>query len=895
MENREKERKWYSVDATHVLNDLETNSTDGLSSQEVTNRLEQHGKNKLTESKKESNLQKFFKQFHDTLIYVLLTAALVTILLEQYIDTAVIALVVIINAFIGYIQENKAEKALDAIKGMLSLHANVIRDGKRSKVNAENVVQGDIVLLNAGDKIPADLRLIECHNLTVEESALTGESLSVEKKTYPLQEDTMLGDRINMAFSGTSISSGTGIGIVVATGDDTELGKINQSIDNVQEIKTPLLQQTEKFGKQISVAIVTIGIVMFVFAMMIRDYQIGELMLAIIAMIVAAIPEGLPAIMSIILAIGVQNMANRRAIVRNLPSVETLGAVSVICSDKTGTLTKNEMTVRSIITKNNSFEVTGLGYAPKGQILKSGTEADLAEDEQLKRLLLTFKTVNDATLTRDKQERWTINGEPTDGSLITLTEKANKPLDDLNIEAKIPFDSEYKYMAVLTTINDQKYILIKGAPDRLFDMADLEMEPHSPDTIPFDKAAWEERMLYLAKKGERIIGAAFKKVPNEKDTLDHDDLKGNIVFLGMAGIIDPPREEAIQAVEESRQAGITVKMITGDHPETAYAIGKQLGIGNGHGALEGKDIDGMSKDALAEAVKKYDIFARTSPHNKLQLVNALQKNGEITSMTGDGVNDAPSLKKADIGVAMGIKGTEVAKDASKMILVDDNFKTIVNAVEEGRRVYDNLKKTILFILPTNGAEALLVAGAILLGVSMPLTPVQILWVNMITAVTVALALAFEKLEPGSMQRPPRPKKTHLLNGYYLFRITYVSLIVGLACLYIFIDMINQGYGHAVVNTIILNAIVFSEMFYLFNARSEKEPAFNNDFFSNKVAFAVSGLLILFQLGVTYLPVLNIALGTAPMTLEQWLIPIILGSVVFVIVEIEKVISKKLAS
>jgi magnesium-transporting ATPase (P-type) len=404
---------------------------------------------------------------------------------------------------------------------------------------------------------------------------------------------------------------------------------------------------------------------------------------------------------------------------------------------------------------------------------------------------------------------------------------------------------------------------------------------------PFKRDHWEQKMVQLAQKGERVLGAAYKKVPADTESIDHDDLYSEVVFLGLTGIIDPPREEAIHAIEACKKAGIAVKMITGDHPETAHAIGKQLGIGNGHGALEGRELDKMSDEALQEAVKRYDIFARTSPQNKLQLIDALQKNGEIVSMTGDGVNDAPSLKKADIGVAMGIKGTEVSKDASKMVLADDNFKTIYDAVQEGRRVYDNLRKTILFMLPTNGAEALLVAGSILLGIAVVLTPVQILWVNLITAVTISFALVFEKLEKGAMSRPPRPRKAALLNGYYIFRIVYVSLIIGFSSIYVAVNLTNQGYDHSVIQTIVLNTIVFAEVFYLYNCRSERDAALAKGFFSNKVAFVVTGVLILLQLGLTYVPILHTAFGTASLDLEYWIIPIVVGLAVFIIVEIEK--------
>lgn len=875
---------WYDQHAEEVLQELNVSSETGLSSEEAAKRQEVQGKNILTGRKKESKFKKFMKQFNDILIYILIAAAIVTTILGHMIDTVVILLVVIVNAMIGYFQENKAEKALDAIKNMLSLHANVIRDGKRIDIEAEDLVKGDIVLLQSGDKIPADIRLLKTNNLKVEESPLTGESLSVEKSTDPLEADTVLGDRTNMVFSGTTISSGTARGVVVETGNETEIGEINRSIQDVPDTKTPLINQTAKFGKQIAFTIVGFGLVLFLFSLLFRDYPLGELALSIIALIVAVIPEGLPAIMSILLAIGAQNMAKRNAIVRNLPSVETLGSVSVICSDKTGTLTKNEMTVRNIFTHNGAYEVTGLGYAPEGKILKNDKEADINADEELNHLLLCMKTANDASLTKDEEGYWAINGEPTDGSLMTLAKKANETLPDLKKLDKIPFDSEYKYMAVLAEYNDEKFIFIKGAPDRLFEMAEYEASAGQP----FNQSYWEEKMVDLAKKGERVLGAAYKKVTDEDlHKLDHADLLDDVIFIGLTGIIDPPREEAIHAIEACKKAGIRVKMITGDHPETAHAIGKQLGIGNGQGVIEGRTLDKMSEVELQQAAQEYDIFARTSPQNKLQLIGALQENGETVSMTGDGVNDAPSLKKADIGVAMGIKGTEVSKDASKMVLADDNFKTIYNAVEEGRRVYDNLRKTILFILPTNGAEGVLIAGSILVGITVALTPVQILWVNLITSVTISFGLVFETLEKGAMTRPPRPRKAPLLSRYYIFRIIYVSLIVGLGSLYLVIDLTNQGYDQALIQTIVLNAIVIAEMFHLFNCRSERGPAFSREFFSNKVAFFVSGMLIVLQLAITYVPFFQFAFGTVPMELSQWVMPILLGIFVFIVVEIEK--------
>ncbi|WP_338020609.1 HAD-IC family P-type ATPase [Alkalihalobacterium alkalinitrilicum] len=700
-----------------------------------------------------------------------------------------------------------------------------------------------------------------------------------------MPEDTVLGDRINMVFSGTSIASGSGLGVVVAIGEETEIGKINTSMAQVEEIQTPLLKQTAKFGKMISVVILFGAAAMFVFGYVFHDYEAAELLLAVIGLAVAAIPEGLPAILSIILALGVQTMANNNAIVRNLPSVETLGAVSVICSDKTGTLTKNEMTVTSLILRDHEFDITGTGYAPEGQIILDGVEADVKADTALNHFLTCVKTVNEASLYKDEEGQWVMNGEPTESCLVTLVEKANEPIERLELLAKIPFDSAYKYMAGLVEFNGERLIYVKGAPDRLFEMAGLEIGSE-------ERAYWEKKMSQHASMGKRMIGAAMKKVGSDVTTIDHEDVQSGLTLLGLAGIIDPPREEAIVSVKECKRAGIVVKMITGDHKDTAIAIGKELGIGDGTRAIEGRELDAMTPEELMQAAIEYDVFARTSPENKLQLVQALQEHGHICAMTGDGGNDAPALKRADIGVAMGIKGTEVSKDASQMVLVDDNFNTIVSAVREGRRVYDNLKKTILFILPTNGAEAFLIFASILFGTMMPLTPVQILWVNMITAVTISLAIAFEKLEKGTMDRPPREPETKLLSGYYIFRIVFVSLLIGGGILAMNADLIQNGYDQAVVNTVTLQVLVLAQLFHLFNCRSERNFALTKDFFTNKTAFLVSGLLILIQLGVTYLPVMNTILGTVPISAEYWIIPIAIGLVVFIIVEIEKWVTRK---
>lgn len=876
-------KQWFSLDVDTIEKQLETNREEGLIQREVSEKVDYYGENKLPEQEKTPEWLKFIQHFHDVLIYILLVAAVVTFILGHYIDTVVIVLVAVINALIGYIQEGKAEKALDGIKNMLSLHATVVREGKRHDIEAINLVPGDVVLVKAGDKVPADIRLVEADHLKAEEASLTGESTSVKKQTSVLDDDTVLGDRVNMLFSGTSISQGSGRGIVVATGEATEIGKINQSMQDVEEIKTPLLKQTDDFGKMISIVIVVLAGILFVFGLTFHQYEWQELLLAVIGLMVAAIPEGLPAILSIILALGVQTMADKKAIMRNLPSVETLGAVTVICSDKTGTLTKNEMTVTTVVTEDKQFEVSGTGYEPKGELRYDDAPVTVTDHPTLLSFLTAVKTVNESDVI-EKDNQWIVQGEPTEGCLVTLADKADQHIKKLAMQSKIPFDSSYKYMAALVEEEGEKKIYLKGAPDRVFDMAGLEQGSEA-------RNYWEEQMKHRTEQGERVIAAAVKEVSEETASIDHDDVTSGMTLLGLAGIIDPPREEAIEAIKACKQAGITVKMITGDHKDTALAIAKQMHLTDRDQVVEGRDLDEMSNEERCEVVRQVDVFARTSPENKLQLVEALQTNGEVSAMTGDGVNDAPALKRADIGIAMGIKGTEVAKEASEMVLVDDNFRTIVNAVKEGRRVYDNLKKTILFILPTNGAEAFLVMAALLLGIAMPLSAVQILYVNMVTAVTVALALAFEPIERGTMEKPPRKSTERLLSPYYMFRIVFVSLLIGGTILMLHPRWVEQ-YGLENVSTITLHALVFAQLFHMFNVRNERHLSINKDFFKNKAAFIVSAILIVIQLMVTYVPFMQVALDLQPISLQEWFYPIMIGLGVFIIVEIEKLVTHR---
>ena len=886
---------WFAHDIAYILKRLETDPDNGMSADEAAKRLEDFGHNELPAIKPDHAFIRFVRHFHDILIYILFTCAFVTLVLGHYIDTVVILAVTIINAVIGYFQEDKAEKALSDIRSLLSPRAMAIRNGGRVEVDAVRLTLGDVVYLSPGDKVPADLRLFRAENLRIEESALTGEAVPTEKQTQPLHDETVLGDRSNMAYCGTTVSAGTGYGVVVDIGINTELGRINQLIAEVGDTTTPLIRQMTIFGKTISFIVIGISALVYMFGHFFRGnlYGASELLLSTIGLAIAAIPEGLPAIMSIILAIGVQNMARRNAIVRNLPSVETLGSVTVICSDKTGTLTKNEMTVKNLVTRDTAFTVTGSGYEPIGEILHGDAPVSTGEGSLDHRLLTCFRHCNDASLSMETSGTWTVQGDPTEGALLAVYEKSVRSIG-VKLPARVttlPFDSEYKYMATLTGADDESVIYIKGAPDRLLAMANQEMTADGVSQL--DPEHWEKVVANLAAEGKRVLGAAMKFVSPGKTTVTHEDLQEGVIFLGLAGIVDPPRDEVIDSIAVCHAAGIKVKMITGDHVDTARAIGKELGIGDGENAMTGNILNDMDDEQFHAAALKYDIFARTSPEHKLKLVKALQSHGAICAMTGDGVNDAPALRMADVGVAMGIKGTEVTKDAAEIVLADDNFSTIAAAVEEGRMVYDNLKKTILFILPTNGAESFLIIASILFGTMIPLIPVQILWVNMVTSVTISLALAFEPAEPGVMKRPPRDTSEQFLSGYFIWRILFVSVLIGGLTLALSVWMLDKGYPEELVRTVTLQTIVLCQAFHLFNSRNIRQPVFALNFWGNKAVFAVCGLMILFQLAITYLPFMNTVFGTSPLEPKYWLIPILSGAVVFISVEVEKFVMRRL--
>jgi len=884
------ERAWHNLDTAKLFDTLNT-CDQGLSLEAVNQRIDKYGLNVLPVTKPRSLLVRFLLQFHNVLIYVLLLAAVGTALLGHWVDASVILGVVLINAIIGLIQEGKAEDALLAIKKMLSPSAMVVRGGSQLSIPAEQLVPGDIVLLQSGDKVPADLRLFRVKGLQIQEAALTGESLAVEKHTDTVKLNTVIGDRTCMAFSGTLVTHGQGSGVVVETGSGTEIGLISSLVADVDSVTTPLLRQMDQFGRWLTVAILLIAVANFIFGVLIRNYAAAEMFLASVSLAVAAIPEGLPAIMTITLAIGVQRMASRNAIIRRLPAVETLGAVSVICSDKTGTLTRNEMTVAEIATARDLFDISGAGYDPHGVITLGGRSVEVEQRVLLEEMLHAAVLCNDTSLI-EEDGQWKVHGDPMEGALHVAGMKANLDIELLRKNYPrtdlIPFESEHKFMATLHhSHRGDAFVYVKGAPEQLLNMCCLQRT--RTGDLPVDSDYWQQRINNMASGGQRVLAIAIKPVEADRLELNFDDVESGLVLLGLFGLIDPPREEAIEAVKVCHAAGIRVKMMTGDHGETARAIARQLNFVNVDDILTGQDLIGIDEESLREKVTDIDVYARVSPEHKLNLVRLLQDQGLTVAMTGDGVNDAPALKRADVGTAMGHNGTEAAKEASEMVLADDNFASIAHAVEEGRTVYDNLKKAILFILPTNGGEALVILAAVLMGFQyIPLTPVQILWVNMITAVTLALSLAFEPAERQVMSRPPRKPREPMLNRHLVWRVIFVSFILMAGTFGLFLWEMQHGSSIEYARTVAVNTLVMFEIFYLFNSRYITESVFSfKGFFGNRYVLYAIGLLLIFQLAFTYLPPLQMLFGTAAIDAQTWLLIVTVSSSVLFLVELEK--------
>ncbi len=885
---------WHADPAESAFDTLQSSPT-GLSVIEAEARLKIYGGNRLRPAKGKSALTRFLAQFNNVLIYVLLGSGLVTLLLGHWVDSGVIFGVVLINALIGFIQEGKAEEALNAIRQLLSHHATVKRDGQFITLPAEQLVPGDVVLLQSGDKVPADLRLFKSRELRIDEAMLTGESLPVDKNTHAVAAQAVIGDRKCMAFSGTLVTYGQGQGVVVATGEKTEIGRISHLLREVPMLTTPLLRQMSTFGKWLSAAIGIVAAATFIFGVVVRGYPLGEMLLAAVGLAVAGIPEGLPAIMTITLAIGVQRMAKSHAIIRRLPAVETLGSVTVICSDKTGTLTRNEMTVQTVASSAGLCEVTGVGYAPQGGFNLDGRAVTVDELPLLREIAQAALLCNDASL-KESAGQWQLQGDPTEAALVTLAMKAGMEPHFCQEEYPridaIPFESQHRFMATLHHDHTgHGFAYLKGAPEKILTMCHLQRM--RGEDVALDREHWDATMEQMASRGQRLLAIAFKAMPKEQQSLAFADVEYGLTLLGVVGIIDPPREEAIAAVEACRYAGIDVKMITGDHASTASAIGQQMGIGDGHGAISGVDLERYDASQLREVVKEHEIFARVSPEQKLQLVTALQAAGDVVAMTGDGVNDAPALKRAEVGVAMGQKGTEAAKEAAEMVLTDDNFSTIVQAVEEGRTVYDNLKKSILFILPTNGGEALTIIAAIVMGRMLPITAAQILWINMITAVTLALTLAFEPAERDVMRRPPRDPREPLLSGFLIWRVVFVSLILVTGTFGLFVWEREQGAAIEVARTVAVNTLVMFEVFYLLSARYLLAPSLTRaGLTGNRYVLYAIGILLIIQLAFTYLPPMQTLFQTTAIGAEAWLRILLISLSVLVLVECEKYLLRR---
>ncbi|MBL8340262.1 MAG: cation-transporting P-type ATPase [Rubrivivax sp.] len=883
---------WHACGCEAALERL-ASQPRGLGAAEAAKRLARHGRNELPPPARRPAWLRFALQFHNLLIYVLLVSGAVTLVLQHWVDAGVIFGVVVINAIVGFVQEGKAERALEAVRAMLARHAIVLRDGERVQIDAAELVPGDIVLLASGDRVPADLRLVRVKSLRIDEAALTGESAPVDKGDGPVAAEAVLGDRTSMAYLGTVVTYGQASAVVVETGRATELGRIGALVEGAQTLATPLTRRLDQFARQATVFIVIGSALTFLFGWWVHDFPAVEIFLAVVGLAVAAIPEGLPAVVTVTLAIGTQRMAKRHAIVRRLPAVETLGSVTAICTDKTGTLTKNEMTLVSALLPQRTLDVSGVGYVPEGGFGERGEPVAAAGATDLAAFARCALLCNDAALHRDEGGQWQLAGDPTEGALLTLALKAG--LDPAAERAEhprvdeIPFESEHRYMATLHHDHaGHATVYLKGAPERVLDLCRV-----LPDGSAIDRGAWHAAVERAARAGQRVLALAYRELPAGTAALQQADIDAGFTLLGLAGLIDPPRPEAIEAVARCKSAGIDVKMVTGDHVATAAAIGHQLGLVHRE-PLEGLEIETLDDATLAGRVLRTGIIARASPEHKLRLVAALRARGHVVAMTGDGVNDAPALKSADIGVAMGGKGTDAAREAADIVLTDDNFASIAAAVGEGRTIFDNIKKALVFILPTNGGEAGVILLAVFLGLALPVTAAQILWINMVTAVTLAIALAFEPPEPGGMARPPRPPAEPLLTPLLLTRVAYVSLLMVAMTFAVFHWQLARGLPLEAARTAAVNMLVLGELTYLFNSRHFVASSLERDTLTaNKVAFWMAVLLLAMQVAFTHVPLMQALFKTVALDAAAWGVVAALSLVKFGLVEAEKALLRRL--
>lgn len=883
------QKNWHHYSAEHAIDKLLSRDS-GLLTPEISERQLKYGLNQTERKASVNQLKRFLAQFNNLLIYILIGAASITFFLGMLLDTLVILAVVMINAAIGYFQEGKAEESLKAIQKYLVLKTLALRDGQWQLIDAYMLVPGDIVKLKAGDKVPADLRLINAHLLQAQEAVLTGESFPVEKSPLPVAEDAILGDQSSMLFAGTMITAGQGVGVVVATGTQTQIGRISETLKETKPPETPLERQIRIFNRWITFGILVGATLIFIHGLYFGQLPFQDLFIATVSLTVAAIPEGLPVIMTITMATGVIRMAAKNAIVRQLPAVETLGSVNVICTDKTGTLTKNELTAQTIVTLTNEYVVTGVGYMPVGEILLNDIEAAITPSHELYPLLQAASLCNDAELYTDSPVP-RVSGAPLDAALLTLVYKAD--LDPTILRQQyprfdvIPFSSEEKLMATLhSNISGEKTIFIKGAPEVLVQYCQF--------TDAGELNYWQDNFSLFASKGMRLLGLAQKPCNQEKTKLMREDIIGGCTFLGFLAFIDPPREDTKHAIDVCRKAGIEVKMITGDHVQTALAIAEQIDLVQNPVVLSGKELDNLQGSKLVKAAQETHVFARVSSLHKLKLIEALQSQNQVIAMTGDGVNDAPALKRADISISMGLKGAEAAKEASKMVLADDRFSTIVDAIREGRTVFDNLKKSIVFILPSNAGEASILLIALFLGITMPITPLQILWINTITAVTLGVALAFERPEPDLMEKPPRGQKDPILSKHLTWRLFYVAMLMVMASFGSFYYSLSQGVDIETARTITVNTIVGCEIVYLINCRNLKASDLGS-LFGNMIAIYAILAVSIIQFGFTYLSIFHYTFQTVSVDMHYWLISFACALSLFIAVELEKAIYNRFGS
>lgn len=877
------EQQWHHLSQEQVIRSLKTDPEQGLSFTEAAERHDRFGPNQLTAQKKQSAWVRFLQQFNQPLLYILLVAGLVTAFLQEWIDSGVIFGVTLLNAIIGFVQEAKAEDAIAALSEAVTTDATIHRHGQKQVVSSRELVPGDLVLLSSGDKVPADLRLIELRDLQVDESALTGESVPVEKNLHPLEANTPLAERTNMVYTGSLITFGQARGVVVGIGEMTETGHLSQLMQQSTTIDTPLTRKIDKFSK--TLLYVILGLATLTFAVGIaQGFSWIEVFKAAVALAVSAIPEGLPAILTVTLAIGVSRMAKHHAIIRKLPAIETLGSTTVICSDKTGTLTKNQMTVQEIDAGGRRYRVNGGGYAPDGEISLNGHTIDLAKTPALYECLQAGLLCNDSYV-EVRDGNWMVVGSPTEGALVAVAQKAGLVTDKLEQALPrldtLPFESQFQYMATLHRNRPKRLIYVKGSAEAILKRC-RQMVDDAGEAITLNPTQVEQTVESMAKKGLRVLALAKKAVPDSQSSIDHSDLEQGLVFLGLQGMIDPPRPEAIHAIESCKSAGIQVKMITGDHAKTAAAIAQQMGLSQAKDApvFTGQELAQLDEQGLANAVEQSNVFARVAPEQKLRIVEALQSKGEIVAMTGDGVNDAPALKQADIGVAMGITGTEVTKEAADMILTNDNFASIEAAVEEGRTVYKNLLRAIAFILPVNGGESMTILIAVMLATPLPILPVQILWLNMVSSVVLSLPLAFEPPSPDVMQHPPRFVNEPLLSRKLISRILTVSLFNWIVIFGTFNWFLRTTGNEDLARTMAIQALVAAEAFYLLGI-SRFIPAIvarlrgKDESLGYAVGLGIAGVFIL-QLLFSQWSLMNRLFATEALTLTQGLICLSLG-------------------